>query len=169
MLAITSNICTSSMTGIQMVAHCSPCMTFTIYFSYYYNYMATSNVTRIAFAFRRQTRYFALDSISIRDVAAPNTELLVNGDFETGTLSSWIYCDQNNASSTGGVKSTFSFSGFTYFPQSGTYYYVGGSNITADYISQAFPTIIGHNYNVTMWAMNPGSATLSSADFFLGV
>jgi hypothetical protein len=50
-------------------------------------------------------RYFALDNVSIRDFVASNTDLLTNGNFETGDLSSWVYCNQNNASSTGGVKS----------------------------------------------------------------
>ncbi len=170
-LAITSNICTSTITAIQMVAYCVPCTAFTPYFEFFYNYTAISNVTRIAFALKRQNYYFALDSVSVRDYAAPSTEILTNGGFETGDLTSWIYCNQNNALSTGGVKSntSFSYNSFTYFPQAGTYYYLGGSNISADYISQSFPTKIGHEYNVSLWTMFPGSGNLTSANFFIGV
>jgi len=170
-LAITSNICTSTITAIQMVAACFPCPSFVPYASFLYTYTAISNVTRIAFAYRRQNYYFALDSISVRDYAAPSTEILTNGGFETGDLTSWIYCNQNNASSTGGVKANtiFSYNNFTYYPQAGTYYYAAGSIISADYISQSFPTIIGHQYNVSMWSMYPGTGNLTSANLFLGV
>ncbi|CAF1594326.1 unnamed protein product [Adineta ricciae] len=168
-VTITSNICTSMLTGIEIVASCAPCSTFNTYLPFAYNYTAIANVTRMAFAFRRQTQYFALDEVSIQDFAALGTELLVNGGFETGSLAPWIYCDQNNANSTGGVQSTFSYNSFNYSPKSGTYYYVGGSTVAADYIMQAFPTIIGHEYQVHMWAMHPGSGSLTSADFFLGV
>jgi len=170
-LAITSNICTSTITGIQMVDSCFPCSTFPYYILIIYIYQAISNVTRIAFAFKRQNYYFALDSVSVRDYAAPSTEILNNGGFETGDLTSWIYCNQNNASSTGGIKSntSFSYNSFTYYSQSGTYYYLGGSNISADYISQSFPTKIGHEYNISMWVMFPGSGNLTSANLFIGV
>jgi hypothetical protein len=170
-LAITSNICTSTITAVQMVAYCVVCPTFTPYVEFFYNYTAISNVTRITFAYKIQNYYFALDSISVRDYAAPSTEILTNGGFETGDLTSWIYCNQNNASYTGGVKSntSFSYNNFTYFPQAGMYYYLGGNNISADYISQSFPTIIGHEYNVNLWSMFPGSGNLTSANLFLGV
>ncbi|UJR17407.1 hypothetical protein I4U23_004302 [Adineta vaga] len=168
-LAITSNICTSMITGIEIVASCYPCATFTNYGPFSYNYTAISNFTRIAFAFRRQTGYFALDNISVQDFTALGTELIVNGDFETGDLTSWAYCDQNNVTSTGGVQSTFSDGSFNYFPKTGTHYYVGGSILAADYIMQTFPTIIGHKYRVFLWAMHPGSGALTSCDFFLGI
>ena len=157
------------LTGIAIVASCAPCSTFNSYLQFTYNYTAIENVTQMAFGFRRQTNFFALDEVSIQDFAALGTELLVNGDFETGSLSPWTYCDQNNALPTGGVQSTFSYNSFNFFPKLGTYYYVGGSTIAADYIMQAFPTIIGHRYQVRMWAMHPGSGSLTSADFFLGV
>ncbi|UJR14330.1 hypothetical protein I4U23_001326 [Adineta vaga] len=157
------------LTGIEIVASCSPCNSFTSYVQFGYNYTAISNVTRIAFALRRQTGYFAMDDISIQDFAALGTELIVNGGFETGDLTSWAYCDQNNATSTGGVYSNFSYSGFNYFARAGTYYYVGGSTVAADYIMQAFPTITGHRYQVLLWAMHPGSGPSTSGDFFLGV
>ncbi len=43
----------------------------------------------------------------------PNTELILNGGVETGDLTSSRYCNQFNVSSTGGVKSNFSYTGFT--------------------------------------------------------
>ncbi len=151
------------------MASCYPCNTFNFYYNYIYNYTALSNVTRIEFAIRRETLYFALDSVSVMDYLAPSTELIVNGGFEAGNLASWVYCNQNNATSTGGVKSNYTYSGYTYYPQSGTYYYVGGSNVSADYISQAFPTQTGHIYHVSLWVMIPAGGNSTSGDFFLGV
>ncbi len=151
-----------------MVDNCYPCQTFAYYYIVVYNYTAISNVTRIAFAFLRQTYYFALDSVSVRDFAAPSTELINNGGFETGDLTSWLYCNQNNASSTGGVMSNFTYYNFTYYPQAGNYYYLGGSNISADYIIQPFSTQIGHQYTITMAVMYPGTGNFTSANFFLG-
>ena len=152
-----------------MITRCGSCAAFPVYVQFIYNYTAIANRTRIAFAFRRETRHFALDDISIQDYTVLGTEILVNGDFETGSLSPWLYCNQFNASSTGGVKPTFIDTGFIYFPKSGTYYYVGGSTTATDYIIQTFPTQIGHLYKVSMWGMYPGTGNLTSADFFLGV
>jgi hypothetical protein len=168
-LAITSNACASILAGTQVVAGCASCVTFAFYFPATYNYTAIANVTLIAFGYLIQTYYFALDNVSVRDLAAPATELILNGGFETSDLTSWEYCNQFNASSTGGVKSNFTYSGFTYYPQSGTYYYLGGSNISADYIIQSFPTIVGHTYSVSLSTMYPGTGNSTSATLFLGV
>ena len=155
-----------------MIDNCRNCTSFSIYFYYRYNYTAIANMTRIAFGLRRQTGYFVMDDISVRNFASPNTEILVNGGFEMGNLTSWSYCDQNNASASGGVKSNssnFSFLGFNYYSHAGSYYYVGGSNVSTDYITQTFPTNIGDQYLVSFYVMNAGSGALTSGDFFLGI
>ncbi len=151
-----------------MVDNCYPCSAFPYYYIVVYNYTAMSNLTRIAFAFLVQNYYFALDSVSVRDFVAPSTEILNNGGFETGDLTSWLYCNQNNASIAEGVKSNFAFMNYTYYPQAGNYYYLGGSNISADYIIQSFPTQAGHHYTITMAVMYPGTGNFTSANFFLG-
>ncbi|CAF0987378.1 unnamed protein product [Adineta steineri] len=165
---ITSNICTAALANIAMVANCYPCPAYR-YHQYIYNYTAVANATRIVFAFRRQTAYFTLDDVSVRDYAAPSTELLGNPGFETGNLSSWIYCNQNNETITDGVQSNYTSGNFTYFPNSGIYYYMGGSLTASDYISQAFSTQIVDLYKITLWSRYPGTGNLTSADFFLGV
>jgi hypothetical protein len=151
-----------------MVAYCLPCVSFP-YYLVLYNYTATSNASSIAFSFLIQNYYFALDDVSVRDFAAPNTELISNGGFETGSLTSWLYCNQNNASITEGVKSNLTYNNVTYYPNSGAYYYMGGSNISADYIIQSFPTQIGHQYNVSLVVRLPVGGNLTSANFFLGL
>ncbi|CAF4161937.1 unnamed protein product [Adineta steineri] len=167
-ITITSNICTAALANIAMVADCDPCPTYN-YFQYIYNYTAVANNTRIVMALRRGTAYFNLDDISVRDYAAPTIELLSNPGFETGSLSPWIYCNQNNETITGGVQSNYTSGSYSYYPNSGTYYYMGGSLTAADYISQAISTHIGHLYKITLWSRYPGTGNLTSADFFLGV
>ncbi|CAF0935865.1 unnamed protein product [Adineta steineri] len=167
-ITITSNICTAALANIAMVADCDPCPTYN-YFQYIYNYTAVANNTRIVMALRRGTAYFNLDDISVRDYAAPSIELLSNPGFETGSLSPWIYCNQNNETITGGVLSNYTSGSYSYFPNSGTYYYMGGSLTASDYISQAISTQIGHLYKITLWSRYPGTGNLTSADFFLGV
>jgi len=152
-----------------MVANCFPCPTLSFYVPFAHNYTATSNVTRIAFALRIQEYYFAVDDISVRDLADPSTELISNGGFETGNLTSWLYCNQNNASIVEGVKTNLTYNNYSYYPNSGTYYYMGGSNISADYMFQSFPTQIGHQYNVTLAVMLPVGGNFTSSDFFLGI
>ncbi len=83
-----------------------------------------------------------------------------------------IESKQGNASNTGGVKANstnFNYLSFTYYSNSGFYYYVGGSTTSADYISQTFPTVIGEQYMASMWVLNAGNGPLTSADLFLGV
>ena len=168
-VAITSNICTTSLSSIAMVASCSPCPILPLYYQTIHNYTAVATSTIIAFSLRRWNAYFAIDNVSVRDYAAPGTEILVNGDFETGNLTPWVYCNQMNASSTGGVRSNFSHASFGYYPQSGTYFYVGGSNISADYLFQSFPTQLGHQYKVSLNTMFPGTDNMTSAALFLSV
>lgn len=168
-VAITSNICTTSLSGITMVASCSPCTAFPFYYQSIYNYTAFTVTTILAFSLRRWNAYFAIDNVSVRDYAAPSTEILVNGGFETGSLTPWVYCNQMNISSTGGIRSNFSHASFGYYPQSGIYFYVGGSNISADYLFQSFPTQIGHQYKVTIYTMFPGTDNMTSAALFLSI
>ena len=168
-VAITSNTCTSSLSGISMVASCSPCSIFILYYQFVYNYTAIATTTILAFSLQRVNAYFAVDDVSVRDYAVLSTEILVNGGFETGNLTPWIYCNQLNASSTGGVMSNFSSGGYSYYPKSGTYFYAGGSNISADYLFQSFSTQVGHLYRVAISTRYPGTDNMTNAALFLSV
>ncbi|UJR19442.1 hypothetical protein I4U23_022572 [Adineta vaga] len=168
--SVTSNICTSLLSGIQMISNCYPCNNYS-YFQFIYNYTDIASRTVLAFSLRRETLYFGVDTVSVQDYAALGTELLVNGGFDTGNISPWVYCNQNNQSNTGGVtaNNTISYNGFTYFSQSGPYFYLGGSNVSADYLTQTVPTTAGHVYRVGIWSMFPGAENLTSTNLFLGV
>jgi hypothetical protein len=157
-----------------MVANCLGfgCTPFSSYYRYVRNYTAIGTSSLIVFGLRRQTGYFAFDDVSVKSFAAPTVEILVNGGFETGDLTGWSYCNQNNVTNSGGVEANsthFTYLGFTYYANSGSYYYIGGSLTSADYISQIFPTIIGEQYTIVIYYMNVGNGSLTSADLFLGV
>ncbi|CAF1382332.1 unnamed protein product [Rotaria sordida] len=110
---------------------------------------AIANVTRITFAVRRDSGYFGIDDVSIRNAAAPGIELLSNGGFETGDFSSWIHCVQSGSLATGSVQSTSSgitYGSYNFVARSGFYYYLGGATVNAEYLSQTFPSIIGNTY-----------------------
>ena len=142
-----------------------------MYYLYSYNYTAIATTTRIAFAFRGSNGYFSIDDVSVRNAASPSTENLINGGFEMGNLTGWGICDLFNAS-TSGVKSNssnFSFLGFQYGSRTGSFYYVGGTSNSSDYISQTFSTIVGNLYLVTFAGLSAVNGSASSADFFLGV
>jgi hypothetical protein len=140
-----------------------------MYFQVNYNFTAISTLTRLVFAYRIGNRFFGLDGVSIHDFLAPTIELISNGGFETGDLTNWTYCNQLNASITGGVKTNYTYNGFTYYPEAGSYYYLGGSNASADYISQSFATQVGHEYAVTLYSLYPGNGSQASADIFFAV
>ena len=152
-----------------MVGSCSPCSAFITYYQFVYNYTAIATTTILAFSLQRVNAYFAVDDVSVRDYAALSTEILVNGGFESGNITPWVYCNQLNGSSAGGVRSNFSSNGYSYYPKSGTYFYTGGSNTSADYLFQSFSTQVGHLYRVTISTIYPGTDNMTSAALFLSV
>lgn len=157
-------------TGIQMIAQCIGCTTVLFYYNYVYNYTATGTSSVFALSMQRQTAFFAIDDISITSLAAPSIQLITNGGFETGSLAPWSYCNQNNAANTGGVQTfNYIYSGFTYNPNTGSYYYVGGDIVSSDYISQTFSTVAGQVYSVSLWVLVASGGPSTSAALFLGV
>lgn len=155
-----------------MIYHCDSCGVRTTYASLSFNYIAIANVTRISYALRRDSGYFGIDDVSIRDTAAPTIELLSNGGFENGNFSSWTHCFQTGSPSIGSVESTasgISYGAYTFVARSGNYYYLGGATVNAEYLSQTFPSIIGHTYIFSFSYVYVGSGSLSSGDFLLSV
>ncbi|CAF4475550.1 unnamed protein product [Rotaria socialis] len=168
-LTITLNTCTSTWANIDVLYHCyNNCTVQSSYVQYTYSYVAIGNTTRLTFALRQDHYYFALDTISVSGNAAPGTELLINGDFEMGNLTPWLYCNPNNANYAGVVRATnYSYSGKTYGPHTGTHFYLDGAVGSPDFISQTFTTIIGDAYSLSFWLYNPSGGTGVSVDILM--
>ncbi|CAF0739805.1 unnamed protein product [Rotaria sordida] len=172
-VTITSNTCTAGWKGVTVLYHCTSCPNIVPYTQYTYTYTAISNRTRIAFAFREDEGCFALDAVSVRRLTAPTIELIGNNDFETGTLSSWTYCNPNSASSAGEVipnSDNFQCMTSTYQAKSGSYFYYDGAVGNCDYLIQTFSTIVGQTYTISYWLYNRGNTAYpSSADVIISI
>ncbi|UJR32714.1 hypothetical protein I4U23_020173 [Adineta vaga] len=171
-VTITSNLCTSTWNALTMIYHCDNCSPQLTWHQLTFNYVAIANLTRIIFALRRDLGYFGLDDVSIRNTAALGVEILTNGGFESGTLSSWSLCVQSGSTGTGSVQSTansISYGSLTFAALSGSYYYLGGATVNAEYLTQTFPSVIGNTYKFSFSYVYSGSGLLSSGDFLLSI
>ncbi len=126
---------------------------------YQYNYTATKTVQTLMFGFTSDTygiRSWYLDTVSVVDVSAPGTQLLQNPGFDNSTtaLTGWIqYCGTTCGGGAGKVTTTGCQS---------MNCYVDGCNATIsttkiDFLSQTFPTTIGHIYTISFWIIDGGS------------
>lgn len=155
-----------------MIYHCDSCTQKFVYTPLSFNYVAIANMTRITFALRRDFGYFGIDDVSIQDTTALGVELLINGGFELGNFSSWTHCVQSGSTAIGSVQSTssgISYNGYNFTAQSGSYYYLGGATVNTEYLSQTFPSIIGHTYTFSFAYVYVGNGSLNSGDFFLSI
>ncbi|CAF3066441.1 unnamed protein product, partial [Rotaria sp. Silwood2] len=138
------------------------------YVQYTYTYVAIASTTRITLSLREDNYFFGLDNITVYNNAAPSTQVLLNGDFETCTLSSWVYCNPSNAAFSGQVQTTsFSSNGQTYSAYSGSCFYLDGAVGAPDYLSQTFATIVGNTYTISFWLYNPSGGTGVSIDILM--
>lgn len=155
-----------------MINICTNCPNISPYKQFSSTYVAISNFTRVTFTFREDIGYFALDAVSIRSLLAPSVELLANGGFENGTLSSWLYCNPSGAPYPGTIKqnsNNFTAQGQLYQSYSGNYFYLDGAVGKADYLSQTFATQPGATYNLSFWLYNQGSGTNNIANVVFSI
>jgi hypothetical protein len=93
------------------------------------------------FALRNDPSFWYLDDVSITN--SSGDQLIVNGDFETGSLTGWTYCNPSSVTYSGTVTSSVSYSGW--------YSYKDGSVGASDYLSQTFAVVPNNIYSVTFW------------------
>ncbi|CAF3735017.1 unnamed protein product [Rotaria sp. Silwood1] len=121
----------------------------------------TSSITglvNLAFELRQDPDYWYLDDVSVDN---GTSEMLINGNFESGALSPWVRMTPNGPCS--GAPGTIC----NWRAHSGTYDLCDGSNGCADLISQSFMATIGQAYNITFWMKSGSPGSVISANVTL--
>ncbi len=92
-----------------------------------------------------------MDDVSIVDTNASNSEMLVNGGFENGTLAGWqVICTSGCAPGSSGSLSTTSCN-------TGSFCYKDGCKGSTDILRQTFAMTIGHVYILSFWLTTAGT------------
>lgn len=112
--------------------------------TYAYNYTATEAQSYIRFKLRQDPSWEYLDTISVK-VQGNQTNLLTNGDFETGNLSGWI---QGAVAGWNGGSGSVVFGG----ANTGNYRYRAWNRS----LFQSFTTTPGQNYTFSFAFENDG-------------
>jgi hypothetical protein len=141
--------CTTSTTTIDSYTD-----TPTSYSKQTYSYIALfTGVAVLEFGFQAKNseKKWHLDDVSILNNNVSNSEMLVNGNFESGTLVGWqVQCRTTNAcSGSGGHLSTATCN-------AGTYCYEGDCEGKYDFLRQAFLVTAGHSYTLSFWLKSDG-------------
>ncbi|CAF1161509.1 unnamed protein product [Didymodactylos carnosus] len=140
----TANVCLDSnalVTVLFTLSLIAP-QNYTFY-SCVYTATAGHTLGSLIFSLRNDPAYWFLDDVSVKSVST-SAELLTNGGFESGSLtSSWIYCNPVSGSSSSQVTMGNQ--------RTGTYCYRDGSSNSYDYLSQKLTMISGSQYNISFW------------------
>jgi hypothetical protein len=145
------NLCTPSTSPIFIYT-----TTPTSYQLQTYPYLALSTgIATLEFGFKAKSssKSWHLDDVSVVDIIAPNSELLVNGGFENGSLIGWqVLCSSVNCGASGGVL----VSSLSSLCHMGSYCYEGACQGNYDYLRQSFPITIAHIYTISFWLYTDG-------------
>ncbi len=144
----------------------------TTWTKYEYNHTANSTSSTLMFGFTNNPsglRYWFLAYVSVVRLTAPNTELLLNPNFDNSTtdLIDWTqYCtDTCTNGAVGGGQVTNSTECIS------TECYVdhchGAGAI--DFLSQTFSTMNGHIYTISFWIKNYGSGSNASTYAYVDI
>jgi hypothetical protein len=112
-----------------------------------YTYTASftgTAVLQFGFASIGNNKIGYLDDVSIVDTNSSNSQMLINGGFENGSLVGWqVLC----SSSCGGFAGSLS----TTSCHTGSYCYTNGCFGGLDFLRQTFTSTIGHIYTLSFW------------------
>jgi hypothetical protein len=147
----------SSPSSIGQLLNLSSSSAPTTYTRYTYGFTASSSSAILTFVMSGDPgpghNYWLLDSVSVNHTNA-STSVLINGGFDTGTLTGWTqYCATNANCGTGDYGQLTT--GVSY---QGTYCYVDKCSPATqfDYLTQSFTTVNGDYYIISFYLMNVG-------------
>ncbi|CAF4147236.1 unnamed protein product [Rotaria sp. Silwood2] len=145
---VANNSCNTS-TSYAIKYTTSP----TTYQKQTYTYTAAStSMNTLEFGFKavNPAKAWHLDDVSIIDKNASNSEMLVNGGFENGTLIGWqVLCSSLNCGTTSGNITQSNC-------HTGSYCYQGVCQNAYDFLRQTFSVISGHVYILSFWLYTDG-------------
>ncbi|CAF1500197.1 unnamed protein product [Rotaria sp. Silwood1] len=145
---VTNNSCNTS-TNYLITYTTSP----TTYQKQTYTYTATStgmNILEFGFKAVNQVKTWHLDDVSLIDKNASNSEMLVNGGFENGSLVGWqILCSSINCGTIAGNITQSNC-------HTGSYCYEGMCRNAYDFLRQTILVTSGHIYILSFWLYTDG-------------
>ncbi|CAF1507759.1 unnamed protein product, partial [Didymodactylos carnosus] len=139
----------------------NPTTTASGYTCYAYKWYATSSSATLTFALRQDPGFWSLDDVSVYD---GGTQVLVNGGFETGSFSPWIYSYPNGH---GGTYGRIDHNTYSY-AHTGYYYYADGCYSYTDYLSQTFATVLGDLYVISFYIFQDGGGATIIGNVTIG-
>jgi hypothetical protein len=138
-LAVACGTLTPSLYGILQNITTSS-LTYTNYV-YNFNPTSTSATLQLAFSKASGAGVWYLDDVSVQDVNT-STEMLINGQFETGNFSGWSqFCTGSCSGFLGSVQTGSCYQG--------TYCYETYCLNALIYLIQTITTTVGHSYVVS--------------------
>ena len=122
----------------------------TNYTFYSYWYLANSSSAKLTFGFVNNQDSWLLDDITVYN---GSQNIIINGDFESGTLNYWNYSYAGTYNTTDFGEVTNATPSWDPYkrPHTGNYYYRDGVWDTGSYISQTFATVPEHFYKISFW------------------
>jgi len=138
----------------------------TVWTAYSYLFTATSTTTRIRFtsATDQSNKDWYVDSVSVVINGGAGANLLINGNFETGSSVGWQIFACDNSCSAVVKTSTKCLSG------SGWCYNNACTPTTnIQFLEQYFATTIGVTYNITFWILKGGPGVGSGIAMYVNV
>jgi hypothetical protein len=122
---------------------------------YAYNRTALSDRLTLTFMFATYYNRWLLDTVSVEQVwPSSSSNLLINGDFETGNFNGWSRIQSVNASHYQHLY--LNGSGGGYYSHQGRYYYYDGTSSGWTGIQQNLSTMMNAIYSIRYFLCNGG-------------
>lgn len=150
-----SNICALHRSLILFNYTTSSIQSYTLYS---FNITAITTSITLMFSLTNLHAFWILDNISLIEVNT-SQQVIENGDFETGNLTKWNYCNLNSTNNSSKIGRNGSL-----FSQNGQYFYFGAPYPQPDFLSQTISTTKNNLYTLSFWLAQSAS---SSANRFL--